>query len=160
MAFSLHGFLLLCGISGLLTTGLCDTVRVPSCPKNWHRLEDRCFLVIERAENFENAESTCQSLHGNLASIRNSIEDEVVRALLAKSVGAAATGWIGYTDAATEGTFVWTDGATETFNEFPTGTPPSNAAEDCVIIPANNSQDWDDVSCNDEVAYICSQDVQ
>ncbi|XP_057683875.1 ladderlectin-like [Corythoichthys intestinalis] len=159
MAFALRALLLVCGISVLFSGVWADGfVRVPCCPKGWHRLDDRCFRVVNKTKSFSEAEDYCVALEGNLASVRNNIEDEVVRALIAKDVGASATAWIGYNDLDMEGVFVWTDTASEVFDEFD-GADPSTDDEDCVLIAADNEVFWEDAPCGDEAAFVCSQSV-
>ncbi|XP_061682959.1 type-2 ice-structuring protein-like [Syngnathoides biaculeatus] len=159
MAFALRSLLLLCGISGLLTGVWSDlkVVRVPSCPKGWSRLDDRCFLVVDKLQTFADAESSCQGLGANLASIRSAVEDEVVSALIARF---ASTGyvWIGYNDINVEGTFEWTDGSPSVFEDFD-GAPPTNPGEDCVQTYPETLSTWDDVDCDTPSPFVCAKDL-
>ncbi|XP_061551940.1 lactose-binding lectin l-2-like [Phycodurus eques] len=159
MAFALRSLLLLCGISALLTGVWSDfqVVKVPSCPKGWTRLNERCFLVVDKLENFADAEIACLSLGGNLASIRNAVEDEVVSALIVR-FASTENAWIGYNDIDTEGTFVWTDGTPpNTFNDF-IGVP-SNPNDDCVQTFGTTLSNWDDLDCDLTVPFVCATNV-
>ncbi|XP_061636168.1 galactose-specific lectin nattectin-like [Phyllopteryx taeniolatus] len=159
MAFAIRSLLLLCGISALLTGVWSDSqvVKVPSCPKGWTRLNERCFLVVDKLQDFADAEITCLSLGGNLASIQNAVEDEVVSALIA-NFASTDNAWIGYNDITTEGTFVWTDGTpANTFVDFI--AVPSNPDEDCVQTFATTLSTWNDQDCDLTAPFVCATDV-
>ncbi|KAM9830382.1 alpha-N-acetylgalactosamine-specific lectin-like [Syngnathus typhle] len=159
---ALGSLLLLCGISGLLT-GVWSSggvVKVPCCPKHWVRLNDRCFRVVGEDRTFDDAELACQAIGGNLASILSAVEHVVILALVDKELGATQTAWIGFTDQATEGTFVWNDGSPSGFTAFEGAQAPNSDPEDCVV--TNTGTDtlfWNDVDCTSTVPYVCVADV-
>lgn len=71
--------------------------------------------------------------------------------------------WVGLTDAAAEGTFVWV--TNEDTNGFPmvgmqppwdAGDPDGGAAENCVRF--KNSFDFEDKPCGDSDSYVCECD--
>ncbi|XP_019746317.1 galactose-specific lectin nattectin-like isoform X1 [Hippocampus comes] len=160
MAFALRSLLLLCGISALLTgVWSFQVVKVPSCPKGWVRLENRCFFVVHQYRHFEDAELACQALGGNLASILNAREQVVVRALIDLKVGVHEVAWIGYNDLANEGTFVWTDNSPPGFDAFD-GPDPVTPDQDCVQTNAGtNSEFWEDEPCSTTVPFVCVTNV-
>ena len=65
--------------------------------------------------------------------------------------------WNGYNDVATEGTFVWDDGATSTYTNWETGEP-SGGSEDCGLIQSNISYRWNDAICSLETisGFLCT----
>ncbi|XP_077425222.1 galactose-specific lectin nattectin-like [Vanacampus margaritifer] len=164
MAFALRSLLLLCGISGLLT-GVWSaansakgdkSVKVPSCPNGWTRLDDRCFYVVNQSRDFDDAELTCVAIGGNLASILSTVEHAVVLALVDYGTTPTQASWIGYNDIAADTVFVWTDGSTPGFEVFEGGAAPVNDAEDCVV--TNTGTDtlfWDDEDCTTEIPFVC-----
>ncbi|XP_051912966.1 galactose-specific lectin nattectin-like isoform X4 [Hippocampus zosterae] len=160
MAFALRSLLLLCGISALLTgVWSFQVVKVPSCPKGWVRLENRCFYVVDQHRAFEDAERACQALGGNLASILNAREQVVVRALIDMRIGVHEVAWIGYNDRNIEGTFVWTDNSPSGFDAF-NGPDPNNVDQDCVQTNAGtNSLFWEDEACATTVPFVCVTNV-
>nr|XP_057940060.1 C-type lectin mannose-binding isoform-like [Doryrhamphus excisus] len=96
MAFALRVFFLLCGISGMLTgvwawplmkdNGVC-------CPEGWTQVNDRCYILQTDHRNFSDAESICNIIGGNLASIRDDVENFVVFAVA--RLGQSVPAWIG-----------------------------------------------------------------
>jgi hypothetical protein len=53
--------------------------------------------------------------------------------------------WIGLSDAATEGTWLWTDGTTVTYSRWLAGEPSGGATENHVVIMENSTQ-WADTA--------------
>ncbi|XP_054639100.1 alpha-N-acetylgalactosamine-specific lectin-like [Dunckerocampus dactyliophorus] len=152
MASAFHVFFLLCGISGLVAGSWYErTVRVPSCPKNFTRVDDRCFRFIHEERTFEDAELVCNALGGNLASVISAVENEIILEL-ARSDPPQLT-WIGYNDIAMDTTFVWTDGTDPGFTNWET-VAPVNATENCVLINGNGDF-WDDEECGEDHYFVC-----
>ena len=61
--------------------------------------------------------------------------------------------WIGATDVAEEGTFIWTsDNSTVGFENWYPKEPNGNN-EDCVTICRN--EHWNDASCSSILPYVC-----
>ncbi len=81
------------------------------------------YYLLVQGYNFTQAEAAAQSLGGHLASIADAEENEFVRANVLRFDGADRRGWIGFTDEAVEGTFVWTDGTPNTYTNWNAGEP-------------------------------------
>ena len=64
--------------------------------------------------------------------------------------------WIGYTDAVTEGQFVWVNGSPATFHRFPGGTVPVDDGDDCTVLQDGGA--WDDNGCDSTFPYACECD--
>ena len=80
------------------------------------------------------AEAYCVSEYsGHLASFHSAAEYTAVMAGLENLYGFVPYGWIGLTDAAQEGTFVWSDGSVVDWTNWYPGEPSSGGGqEDCV----------------------------
>jgi hypothetical protein len=73
---------------------------------------------------WSDAEAQAVSLGGHLATINNAAEDGWIRTNVATADGInGEDGWIGFTDAASEGTFVWTSGEPVTYINWGAGEP-------------------------------------
>nr|XP_057939161.1 alpha-N-acetylgalactosamine-specific lectin-like isoform X2 [Doryrhamphus excisus]XP_057939163.1 alpha-N-acetylgalactosamine-specific lectin-like isoform X2 [Doryrhamphus excisus] len=150
MASALSVFVLLCGISGLVSGSWSEvTVRVPSCPRHYTRINNRCFRFIHEERTFEDAELVCNSLGGNLASVTSAVENEIILELTK-----GLTTWIGFNDIEVDETFVWTDGTTPSFTNFENDIEPVDEAEDCVLINGNGDF-WDDEDCTSNYYFVC-----
>ncbi|XP_061828168.1 galactose-specific lectin nattectin-like [Nerophis lumbriciformis] len=159
MAVALCVFFLLCG---LMTGGLCAAppIEAPACPTNWTRLDCRCFIYQATPVTFAAAEEACQVIGGNLASIRNSLEDTLAYQLVKDAnSGAIPDTWIGLFDSVEEGNFLWVDGSKSSFRNFRSDQPDDfGTAEDCVEIHRVEER-WNDDGCGDLNPYICSKDL-
>ncbi|XP_028447190.1 galactose-specific lectin nattectin [Perca flavescens] len=144
--------LLLCLSSGLLTA-----YGHTPCPHGWRHCGSRCFSYNAGPKNWIDGEFFCISTGGNLASIHSAEEHEFIRHYIREVTGTDKNAWIGGHDGVKEGTFLWTDGSKFDFTSFATGEPNDfGAGEDCVVMNFNGNN-WNDGSCDNEAAFICSK---
>ena len=87
-------------------------------------------------------------LGGHLVSIHSQDENDFVTA----SGGAGA--YIGATDAAAEGTYVWTDGTPLDYTNWLPGEPNDFTGEDCAQIN-DSSGGWNDIPCDGGAHFVC-----
>nr|XP_049619963.1 struthiocalcin-2 isoform X3 [Syngnathus scovelli] len=160
MAFVLRSVFLFCAISGLVSAGNKrtdeDKDKDNYCPKGWTQLDKRCFIFQDDERSFPDAESVCNILGGNLASIRSSLENAMVVQLIAE--GTSDPGgdvWIGLHEALGDGSFVWTDGTKVGFTAFNANTNPGN----CIEIEDDDNL-WDNELCTFENRFVCAKDVR
>ena len=65
--------------------------------------------------------------------------------------------WLGSSDVATEGSFVWlSNGDALTYTRWETGQPNNYRNQDCVVF--NFKLDWNDAPCSNRRNYICQTD--
>jgi len=89
--------------------------------------------------------------NGELATIHSAEEDDAIKGML-KNDG--MNYWIGLSDEAEEGTFVWGDGSTLDYSGFNMGEPNDyGAGEDCVQIRTNSG--WNDIPCGYTAPFVC-----
>ncbi|XP_051916296.1 echinoidin-like, partial [Hippocampus zosterae] len=161
MAFALRMLILLFVINGQLRGVRSFSfdfwkkkVAINNCPPGWTQFNCNCFIYQAGERTFDDAELVCQSLGGNLASIRSELENTFVQGFIEDE---NSNVWIGYNDQDTEGTFVWTDGtAPDTFTNFAGGMPGDMG--DCVTISESDGI-WSDVDCTNMEAYVCIRPV-
>ncbi|XP_061636033.1 galactose-specific lectin nattectin-like [Phyllopteryx taeniolatus] len=157
MAFALRSLLLFCGISALLTgVWSVANVSIPGCPTGWDRLNDRCFIYRTTSLSFAAAEEACNNAGGNLATIRNAVEDALAFQLIRNAnSGLIVDSWIGHHDGIEEGDFILVDGVDSKFENFREPNQPDNFLnEDCVEI--DDEGDWNDDSCTDTQPFLCA----
>jgi hypothetical protein len=110
------------------------------------------------------ARADCRSREGDLASIHNAAENAEAFALhVERSLPSGQSTWLGLTDAADEGTWVWSDGTPLGYTAWNDGEPNNHGGdEDCAGFwagrGASNSM-WDSMygteSCSHPLPYIC-----
>lgn len=79
-----------------------------------------------------------RTLGGDLATIDDAVENEWVRTTFA--VPLASKLWIGLSDAASEGTFAWSDGSSAAFRFWDAGEPSNSASSDAVLHNDSNGR--------------------
>jgi hypothetical protein len=120
-----------------------------------------CFLFFGTAKTWTQAKAACDALPGHLAKITSVAQNTIVAQLSLNT-----DSFIGATDAATEGTFLWEDGTPLTYMNFRTGEPNNGSGqyqEDCLVLSGKKSTDgWDDRPCTTGIVlgagaypYVC-----
>ena len=107
--------------------------------------------------NWTAAEADCVSRGMHLASIRSAEENEWVRRVCLSDC------WIGFTDAANETAWAWTDGwAGGTYVHWRAGEPNGQSAEGTDhaymyidSVPSGWAGEWDDEFAREAKAYVC-----
>jgi hypothetical protein len=105
-----------------------------------------CFAMFTRLQTWTAAKATCAGIGGHAAILTTAAMDSAAEAL----VGTLDT-FIGLSDEAQEGQFVWLDGTPLAFSNWHTGEPSDGGGaypEDCVVIAgARATKQWDDRPC-------------
>jgi hypothetical protein len=81
---------------------------------------------------------------GHLVTINDAAENTFVWTTFAQAIPGTGRVWLGLTDAATEGTFVYTSGEAFVYTYWESGEPNNSDNEDYVAMYANNGR-WVDV---------------
>ena len=143
------------------------------CPPEWSPfpMNGRCLIVPNDKRFWSNAATSCAAYGGGaeLGGIHSAAELTQVLQLIADTPHAAGLDvWIGLTDAATEGTFVWTDGnpdfwtggvsgsATGYIPPWKTGHPNNFENQDRAALESSIGQinDRDDTY---DINYLCQR---
>lgn len=121
-----------------------------------------CLVFVASPLTYVQAKAACAAMDAHLAFLKSAAVDAVAEDL----VGTTDT-WIGLTDLAVEGSFVWDDGTPLQYSNWHAGEPNDGGndpiAEDCVIIAgARTGKGWDDRPCDPSeyptsgmFAYLC-----
>lgn len=105
------------------------------------------YYVSTIAQTWTQAQSTCQANGGNLATVTSA----AVNTLLTNNLPSGG-GWIGFTDQASEGTFVWVDGSPVTYTNWNTGEPNNVGNEDYTILTGTGK--WNDLPASSSTYYF------
>jgi hypothetical protein len=104
-------------------------------------------------ETWADAEADCVAQGGHLASIHDAEAQEFVSATALAIPG--GNWWIGLTDEAAEGTFVWTDGTPLGFSAWSKNEPSKTIEENCVHLTGWADGAWNDIACDNVFPYVC-----
>jgi hypothetical protein len=125
---------------------------VVSCPPDYVVVTYGCWRIVDEPMTFEEAEARCVIDGGHLIVIDSAEENDAADALAQDREA-----WIGYTDHADEGTFLWVTDAGEAYERWNGGEPNNSwGVEDCAHIRADGS--WNDTSCSDDRTFLCEVD--
>uniref|UniRef100_A0A8C9Z192 C-type lectin domain-containing protein n=1 Tax=Sander lucioperca TaxID=283035 RepID=A0A8C9Z192_SANLU len=127
-----------CGMDGEASTLLCALFSGP----------DVTFILTDISMTWPAAQSYCREQYTDLASVRNSTENQKVQ----KLIPTGESVWIGlFRDS-----WKWLDGSTSLFRYWKTGEPNNNdGTEICVAAAFNQSGQWEDWNCGVKRAFIC-----
>ncbi|XP_026181764.1 ladderlectin-like [Mastacembelus armatus] len=140
---------LLCALLAL------DTAQGQSCFSGWTRNNGRCFMHVPKALTWPAAQLNCQSLGGNLASVRDAEEYEVIQKVIADAKGTGLI-WIGGHDLIQEGKWKWTDKTPFTYTNWAPGQPDDyQRNEDCLQISTEGRRFWNDLDCQTPLPSVC-----
>jgi len=144
----------------------------PHCPANWTSINTECYKILIGDLNWFEAEAQCEGMDSHLVDFESKEEHEAVLEEVLKMEGIAGNNvglWIGMSDSAEEGTWVWTSGKPVTYTAWSSGEPNNDGgreAENCAWMYAYQPSggrlpgQWNDGRCHSGGAYsgaICKR---
>ncbi|KAK9537806.1 hypothetical protein VZT92_005385 [Zoarces viviparus] len=122
-------------------------------------LEGKCYQFFRGPKRAADAEFFCQEhvAGGHLASITGQhIHREVMNMMLRQN-GALTRSWIGGLRYLKTGRFIWLDGSHWSYADWLSGEPNNTAdIEECVEVLAYGNGKFNDFTCWEPQAFICS----
>ena len=110
------------------------------------------FVYVADVGSWAAGRAACQSRGGDLASIHSAAENALAFAVVPQSTSV----WIGASDSAREGTWVWVDGTPFDYHNWHAGEPNQwGGNEDCVEV--NSSGKWNDCNCAKRFKFVCDR---
>ncbi|KAM7411148.1 hypothetical protein PAMA_021230 [Pampus argenteus] len=131
---------------------------VSGCPPGWTQLGSRCFIFYHMAKAWTDAEHTCISVGGNLASIHNADENVFLARLIERVSGRRLHTWVGGYDAVKEGTWQWSDGSRFDYVRWAIREPNNLGVENCVEMNFGGNY-WNDLKCYYPRPFVCAKDL-
>ncbi|VDI71170.1 versican core protein [Mytilus galloprovincialis] len=132
----------------------------PSCPSGWKMNENSCYFFssIESA-NWNYAKSYCQRRSSMLAEVTTTSE---MTFLWTNAKKHGKTFWLGGSDLAIEGVWVWTtSGQGFTVTDWHTRTiresNNQDGNENCLTIHKELDFEWNDDKCSNDYRFICEK---
>ncbi|XP_040004686.1 galactose-specific lectin nattectin-like [Xiphias gladius] len=167
MASGVPVLLLLCLTSGLLAEACCCEEKIkepifpvvaPCCPPGWTRFGNRCFSFHFLPKSWSDAEHTCLTIGGNLASIHTAEEHFFVRSLIYRSTGRYRVSWVGGFDSVKEGDWLWTDGSRFDYKRWSVSKPSKLNVDHCLVMNWNRNY-WNNWQCRRFLPFLCSKRI-
>lgn len=112
-----------------------------------------CYFVASSPRSWHDARQLCQFAGRTLVKIESAEEDGFVASLSAASL------WIGASDTAVDGHFVWSDGSPILFSNWGGSQPDAFPGPDCVEKRQEPGEAWYDQPCGNPRLYVCEQPV-
>ncbi|XP_068605802.1 galactose-specific lectin nattectin-like [Brachionichthys hirsutus] len=127
------------------------------CKSGWMVAGDRCVMFNFKKMSWANAESSCISAGGNLASIHTEEEYTFIRDVVLQATGQNATTWVGGYDAPEDGKWFWSDGKHFNFTYWGKNEPSNkDGKEHCMEINFAGRNHVNDQDCLDKNSFICA----
>gem|GEM_PF-3351609 len=115
---------------------------------NYYYLSDAAMPATEALPN-------ALANGGYAVTINDAAENTWVYDAVVAAAGGNIRYYIGYTDTAQEGVFVWQDGDTSTYTNWHAGEPNNAGSEDCAEVGFFGSSTWNDINCvNQSNRYV------
>jgi len=137
-----------------------------TCPGGYTKDSDgtKCYILRKGQSSWEDAKTRCTN-EGDLrlAVITNANQNAAVQAAVTQHTGKA---YIGLTDSASEGTWVWSDGSSYSYTNWISGQPATQDNQDCVVMrdSGKNIGKWAHVGCgksvNDNINFVCERKTE
>jgi len=132
------------------TTTTPTTSTIQGCPVDWIFLNDKCYLMSPTIMNWYQAQQFCAEKGGWLAEIFSLEEQSSINDILLDNIYY----WIGLTDSAEEGHFVWQhSNQSLSWSNWGKGEPAHGYSdEDCAVMVNDisiwPSWQWHSINCN------------
>ncbi|XP_059371994.1 ladderlectin-like isoform X2 [Carassius carassius] len=124
-----------------------------ACQSGWARYGRTCFRVFNGPLSWSDAEATCLTYGGNLASVHSTLEYAFIKSVISSS----NSYWIGGYDAVSEGKWFWSDGSKMNFKLWNPKEPNNlGGFEDCIQMNFGAAGNWNDQKCSDKLPFVCS----
>ncbi|XP_067086274.1 galactose-specific lectin nattectin-like [Osmerus mordax] len=135
------------------------------CPPGWRRYGDRCYLFVQIASPWAEAERHCVTLGGNMASVHSLAQYHFLQQLIRDHAHSNQRTWLGANDAIQEGIWLWSDGSRFNYRLWSSGNPDNhprplgqdntNGREHCLEM--NYQLSWNDAPCWFRFPFLCSR---
>ena len=119
-----------------------------------------CYEFFSQVANWSAAELRCVAWGGHLASVESSAEDELLEGwpeVLGDTAAGVSGIWLGGTDAADDGEFVWSDGSPMAFEGWAANQPDNGVGVDCIEKRNDGAALWYDSRCADQHPFVCEK---
>lgn len=117
-----------------------------------------CYIYVSTPGTWDAGVSACDALGGTLATATSASEVAILTGLPTMPATVPDV-WLGGTDLATEGTWLWVTPEVMTYTNWRTGEPnnggTSGIPENCMVIESDTAGTWDDRPCTRSYPALC-----
>uniref|UniRef100_A0A3P8QSY9 C-type lectin domain-containing protein n=1 Tax=Astatotilapia calliptera TaxID=8154 RepID=A0A3P8QSY9_ASTCA len=132
------------------------------CEDGWKQHGENCYFFSTRKSSWDASRTVCRTQGGDLVKIDSSEEQSFLRTTIQQITGSYVIYfWIGLTDSAEEGRWLWVDGSPLNerltfwfFHEPDDWTEEDSDGEDCARM---EPMYWFDKSCKARERSICEK---
>ena len=120
----------------------------------WKMFNSHCYKFVQTRKNWSDAKNYCNGLSSYLVTIHSQAEKDFVASLTRNY---ARRTWLGFSDVASEGVWVWEDGKPwGSYTAWVSGEPNDYGyGEDCGERYGSNL--WNDNDCNALNSFVCKK---
>ncbi|XP_044851083.1 macrophage mannose receptor 1-like isoform X2 [Mauremys mutica] len=124
------------------------------CRRGWTFFQDRCYFHSCSLGTWDTANRSCASLGALLLQVTSFAEQAHIVASMK-----APSSWMGLTDQALEGAWMWVDGTHSAANAsyWQTGEPNGGQKENCAL--ARQDGHWYDAPCTEQHHWVCEGEL-
>nr|XP_048316812.1 macrophage mannose receptor 1 [Myodes glareolus] len=138
------------------------TTPEPKCPEDWGTTSktSMCFKLYAKGKHekktwFESRDF-CRAMGGELASIKNKEEQQVIWRLIMTSGSYHELFWVGLTYGSPSEGFTWSDGSPVSYENWAYGEPNNyQNVEYCGELKGDPGMSWNDINCEHLSNWIC-----
>ena len=127
------------------------------CPCDVEEYGGHVYMFCTSASTWTAGETECLTYGYDYAAVNDSSENDFVNNQAFLRFG--GKWWVGLTDAASEGTWVWSNGDAVSYTNWASGEPnDSGGNEDCTQLGRYYpSKTWNDEPCSSTFRFICEE---
>ncbi|CAM4659609.1 unnamed protein product [Lepidochelys olivacea] len=120
------------------------------CRRGWTFFQDSCYFHSRSLGTWDVANRSCASLGALLLQVTSLAEQAHIMASMK-----APSSWMGLTDQALEGAWMWMDGTHSAANAsyWQTGEPNGRQKENCALVRQDGH--WYDAPCTEQHHWVC-----
>ncbi|KAG7457673.1 hypothetical protein MATL_G00229790 [Megalops atlanticus] len=132
---------------------------IKQCPRDFLPFKSSCYYFSHAKKNWTDSRKDCKARRADLVKIASQGEQEFLQHHCRSEYY-----WIGLTDSAKEGTWMWVDDSRLSLGYWEDGEPNNweNRNEDCVhgFRKEDALKSWNDAACYEQWFYICETKPQ
>ncbi|XP_059192280.1 ladderlectin-like [Centropristis striata] len=147
--------LLVCAV--IVLAGADDAPAAPSCPDGFQEFKGRCFNYVPSVRDWADAETNCQSMKANLASVHSEEEYQFIQGMITAQTNGFPNTWIGGSDCQQDGSWLWSDGKVFLYANWCLGEPDNEGGSQCCTeMNFGVGKCWNDLDCSSKLPSVCA----